>query len=159
MSRRVAAKGRAVKNRTFIVKALWDQDAGVFVSESDIVVFILRPRPSKSSSKSCLTCVELNRGNHRKPQELVKNKISDLIPTIFWERPAQGICSGVSLVDGFQKAVVKELKRLGYYRKGGSKHPKWRHDGGRPTVMVPHKILSKRTANGILQDAGSDLRL
>ncbi|WP_371931666.1 MULTISPECIES: type II toxin-antitoxin system HicA family toxin [Roseovarius] len=55
--------------------------------------------------------------------------------------------------------MIKELKRLGYYKSGGSKHPKWRHDGGRPAVMVPHKILSRHTAQGILDDAGSCLKL
>ncbi|WP_085527727.1 type II toxin-antitoxin system HicA family toxin [Maritimibacter sp. HL-12] len=63
------------------------------------------------------------------------------------------------MVDGFQKQVIKELKRLGYYRDGGSKHPKWCHDGGKPTIMVPHKILSKHTAKSILEEAGSDLKL
>jgi predicted RNA binding protein YcfA (HicA-like mRNA interferase family) len=61
------------------------------------------------------------------------------------------------VVSGFEKAVLKELRRLGYYRDGGSKHQKWCHKS-RPTVTVPHSIVSKHTANGILKDAGSKVR-
>jgi predicted RNA binding protein YcfA (HicA-like mRNA interferase family) len=65
------------------------------------------------------------------------------------------------MADGFYAAVVKELMRLGYYKRGNSKgsHEKWCHDGDRPTQIVPYNLKSRHTANGILKDAGSDLHL
>lgn len=56
------------------------------------------------------------------------------------------------MVQGFYDEVVRLLSEAGYYRHGGSKHQKWCHET-RPTVTVPHKIMSKHTANGILKDA------
>ena len=58
------------------------------------------------------------------------------------------------MVKGYFDEVVRLLKQAGYYRDGGSKHQKWRHDDGKPTVTVPHNILSRSTANGILKTAG-----
>jgi predicted RNA binding protein YcfA (HicA-like mRNA interferase family) len=58
------------------------------------------------------------------------------------------------VVKGFYDEVVRLLAEVGYYHDGGSKHQKWSHDGGKPTVTVPHKIMSRHTANGILKDAG-----
>jgi predicted RNA binding protein YcfA (HicA-like mRNA interferase family) len=50
--------------------------------------------------------------------------------------------------------VVRLLREAGYHHDGGSKHQKWCHDDGKPTLIVPHKLLSRHTANGILKDAG-----
>ena len=58
------------------------------------------------------------------------------------------------MVKGYYDEVVRLLKQAGYYRDGGSKHQKWRNDDGKPTVTVPHNILSRSTANGILKTAG-----
>ena len=58
------------------------------------------------------------------------------------------------MVKGYFDEVVRLLKEAGYYHDGGSKHQKWCHDGDKPTVTVPHKILSRYTANGILKTAG-----
>ncbi len=58
------------------------------------------------------------------------------------------------MVKGYYDEVVRLLKQAGYYRDGGSKHQKWRHDDGKSTVTVPHNILSRSTANGILKSAG-----
>jgi predicted RNA binding protein YcfA (HicA-like mRNA interferase family) len=63
------------------------------------------------------------------------------------------------VVKGYYDEVVRLLREAGYYSVGGSKHQKWCHDAGRPTVIVPHKILSRHTANGILKDAGIDRKL
>lgn len=67
---------------------------------------------------------------------------------------------------GLQKAVASELKKLGYENVGGRKHDKWRFAGDRASlhgraqaVIVPRKLKSKHTANAILQDAGSELRV
>jgi len=58
------------------------------------------------------------------------------------------------VVKGFYDDVVSLLAEAGYYHDGGSKHQKWSHDGDKPTLTVPQKIMSRHTANGILKDAG-----
>jgi predicted RNA binding protein YcfA (HicA-like mRNA interferase family) len=63
------------------------------------------------------------------------------------------------VVKGFFDEVVRLLTEAGYHHDGGSKHQKWSHDGGKPTVTVPHKIMSRYTANGILKDAGIGKKL
>jgi predicted RNA binding protein YcfA (HicA-like mRNA interferase family) len=63
------------------------------------------------------------------------------------------------VVKGFFDEVVRLLTEAGYHHDGGSKHQKWSHDGGKPTVTVPHKIMSRHTANGILKDAGIGKKL
>jgi predicted RNA binding protein YcfA (HicA-like mRNA interferase family) len=60
---------------------------------------------------------------------------------------------------GFYDEVVKEIQKLGYFRVDGSKHQKWRHNHGRPTLIVPHNIFNRHTANGILKDSGSSKRV
>lgn len=63
------------------------------------------------------------------------------------------------MVKGFYDDVVRLLAAAGYYHDGGSKHQKWCHDRGKPTLIVPHKIMSRHTANGILKDAGIKKKL
>ena len=55
---------------------------------------------------------------------------------------------------GYFDEVFIALKALGYYRVKDGKHQKWCHDGGLPTLIVPHNVVSRHTANGILKDAG-----
>lgn len=64
------------------------------------------------------------------------------------------------MVEGYYKAVVKELRRLKYLRESNAKgsHEKWTRSDGR-TVIVPRNLYSRHTANGILKDAGSQTRL
>jgi predicted RNA binding protein YcfA (HicA-like mRNA interferase family) len=63
------------------------------------------------------------------------------------------------VVKGYYDEVVRLLGAAGYYHEGGSKHQKWCNNDGKPTVTVPHKILSRHTANGILKDAGINKKL
>lgn len=65
------------------------------------------------------------------------------------------------MAKGYYAAVIRTLAALGYYRRTNAKgsHEKWCHDGGRPTLIVPFNLKSRHTANAILKDAGSDLRL
>jgi predicted RNA binding protein YcfA (HicA-like mRNA interferase family) len=46
----------------------------------------------------------------------------------------------------------------GYSRTQGAKHEKWEHPNGHVTI-VPRKIRSRHTANGILKDCASSKRL
>ncbi|MDE9449990.1 type II toxin-antitoxin system HicA family toxin [Aliiroseovarius sp. Z3] len=60
------------------------------------------------------------------------------------------------MVKGFYNDVIKQLKKVGYYKVKGGKgsHEKWCHDGDLPTLTVPKNMLSRHTANGILSNAG-----
>ena len=60
------------------------------------------------------------------------------------------------MVQGFYKAVIRELKSLGYAYDENSKgsHEIWRCDG-REAAIVPRNLNSRHTANEILKTAGS----
>lgn len=64
------------------------------------------------------------------------------------------------MVDGYYKLVVKELRRLGfeYQRNSKGSHERWINDVGR-LIIVPRNLAKRHTANGILKDAGSDMRV
>ena len=64
------------------------------------------------------------------------------------------------MAEGYYTTVVDELARLGFTRVRGGKgsHEKWRSSAGR-TVLVPRKMKSRHTANGIFKSAGSDARV
>jgi len=64
------------------------------------------------------------------------------------------------LPDDFYKEVTDELGRLGFCKKNGGKgsHEKWKRDDG-PTLTVPYNLKSRYTANGILKDAGSEVKV
>ena len=65
------------------------------------------------------------------------------------------------MAGGFYNAVVKELRALGYEYAGNRKgsHEKWACRRTGHTTTVPRNLKSRHTANGILKDCGSDLRL
>lgn len=76
-----------MKNQTFLVKAIWDEDANVFYSESDIIGLHIEAQTLEEFEILMHeNAFDLVIANHIKPQELFKMKISELIPTIFWER-------------------------------------------------------------------------
>lgn len=60
------------------------------------------------------------------------------------------------MVDGYYKAVVAELRQLGFSQAPGGKgsHEKWVNAAGR-ILIVPRNLYVRHTANGILKDAGS----
>lgn len=57
---------------------------------------------------------------------------------------------------GFYKEVAKIIAELGFVQVKGGKggHQKWYNEELCTTLIVPSKILSRHTANGILKDAG-----
>ena len=76
-----------MKKRGFFVKAIWDENAGVFYSESDIVGLHIEAKTLDEFAEIMEENVaELVVANHIKPQEIEKSKIADLIPTVFWGR-------------------------------------------------------------------------
>ena len=90
MIERAAVRGYSVTKRNYVVKAIWDDEAKVFYSESDIVGLHVEAETLEEFQRIMReNALELILENHIKPQELVKKKIADLIPTIFWERAEQ----------------------------------------------------------------------
>ena len=80
-----------MKKRGFFVKAIWDENAGVFYSESDIVGLHIEAKTLDEFEEIMEEIMEENAAdlvvaNHIKPQEIEKSKIADLIPTVFWGR-------------------------------------------------------------------------
>lgn len=63
------------------------------------------------------------------------------------------------MVEGYYKAVVAELRRLGFAQAPGGKgsHEKWVNATGH-ILIVPRNLYARHTANGILKDAGSTKR-
>lgn len=64
------------------------------------------------------------------------------------------------MVKGYYSTVARELHQLGFELIGNAKgsHEKWRNQVGR-TLIVPRHLLSRHTANAILKDAGSALKV
>jgi predicted RNA binding protein YcfA (HicA-like mRNA interferase family) len=58
---------------------------------------------------------------------------------------------------GFYKDLIKELSALGfeYSKQGKGSHEKWRNHQNKQSVLVPHNLGSRHTANEILKQAGS----
>ena len=76
-----------MKKRGFFVKAIWDENAGVFYSESDIVGLHIEAKTLEEFEEIMEeNAADLVVANHIKPQEIEKSKIADLIPTVFWGR-------------------------------------------------------------------------
>lgn len=76
---------------TFRVKAVWDAEAGVFYSESDIEgLHIEAATVDEFESVMLEVAPELIMVNHRSVSELAQNSLKDLIPAIVWQRPDAG---------------------------------------------------------------------
>lgn len=62
-------------------------------------------------------------------------------------------------MNSYYKIVIAELKSLGFYffRQGKGSHEIYTND--RITVSVPVNMKSRHTANDILKDAGSKVKI
>jgi adenylate kinase len=82
-----------VSKRTFYyVKAIWDEEAKVFYSESDIVGLHIEAADMEGFQAAMQECaVDLIIANHIKPAELARKSLVDLIPSIFLERGNGGV--------------------------------------------------------------------
>ena len=70
--------------RTFRVQAVWDEEAGVFYSESDIVgLHIEAPTLEEFEAAMEEHAVDLIVANHIAPRELAEKPLASLIPAIF----------------------------------------------------------------------------
>ena len=76
--------------RAFAVRAIWDDDAKVYYSDSDIIGLHIE---STSLDEFEAILFELAPGlivaNHISKPELASLPIADLIPAILWQRPPE----------------------------------------------------------------------
>ncbi len=74
--------------RSFTISAIWDEEAQIYYSESDIVGLHIEA-PSLEAFESIMSEVapELIVTNHLSKPDLVHSALVDLIPTIIWRRP------------------------------------------------------------------------
>lgn len=76
-------------NQSFCVKALWDDEAGVFVSESDIVGLHIEAESLEEFERVMREeAPRLILANHVSREELATRSLLDLVPSIFWQPPA-----------------------------------------------------------------------
>lgn len=74
--------------RTFTVKALWDEEAGIFYCESDIEgLHIEAATLDEFEEVLHETAPELIVTNHLTEADLATTPLKDLVPTILWQRP------------------------------------------------------------------------
>jgi hypothetical protein len=76
--------------RAFTVRAIWDDEARTYYSDSDIVgLHIEAASLDEFEALMRNLAPELIVANHISKPELATTPLSDLIPTIVWERPAE----------------------------------------------------------------------
>ena len=74
--------------RTFFVRAVWDAEAEVFISESDIDgLHIETDDLEEFQAIMADTAIELIVNNHMSLPELATTPLRDLIPAIIWHAP------------------------------------------------------------------------
>ena len=61
----------------------------------------------------------------------------------------------------FYKTVTKEISKLGfeYWKSAKGSHEKWKSLTTGKTLLVPHNLKSRHTANAILREAGSTKKI
>ena len=74
--------------RMFYVKALWDEDAKVFYSESDIEGLHIESADIDLFEEIMFdTAIELIVANHISEPDLADTPLCELIPAIVWQKP------------------------------------------------------------------------
>ncbi len=74
--------------RSFSVKVVWDAEAGVWVSESDIIgLHIEAQTVDEFEALMMEVAPELIVANHMSEAELADTPLKDLVPAIVWQRP------------------------------------------------------------------------
>ena len=74
--------------RSFTVEAVWDNEAGVYYSKSDIIGLAIETA-SLDEFEEVLNefAAELIISNHMTLEELASHSLKDLMPLIIWQRP------------------------------------------------------------------------
>ncbi len=79
--------------RAFTIAAIWDDEAKVFYSESDIEgLHIEADTLEEFESFFRDIAIELIMQNHISEYEVSTKNIRDLVPSIFWQRPDTANC-------------------------------------------------------------------
>jgi hypothetical protein len=80
-----------MKNPSFFVKAIWDEDARVFYSESDITgLHIEAATIEEFESEMMVHAPQMVLENHVTKRDLEQRSLLDLIPSIFFRQQAVG---------------------------------------------------------------------
>lgn len=75
--------------RTFSVAALWDDEAKVFYSQSDIIGLHIEAKTLDEFEEIMHdVAVELIVANHLTAPEIATIPLKDLVPAILWQRPS-----------------------------------------------------------------------
>lgn len=81
--------GPVEHKRSFTVRAVWDEKAGVFVSESDIVGLHIEAATVEEFEVLMMEFApELIAANHLDAHEMKTRPLKDWIPAILWQRPS-----------------------------------------------------------------------
>jgi Domain of unknown function (DUF1902) len=76
--------------RTFYVKALWDDEANVWYTESDILGLAIETKTLDEFEEVMNdVAIELIISNHMSAEDLASHSIRDLVPAIIWQRPVE----------------------------------------------------------------------
>ena len=137
---------------TFHITAVWDEDSGVFYSDSNIVGLHIEAETIEEFLAIAIDLgPEMILANHVTNDDLLTKPLKDLIPVIW----------GSTVTIGYYSQVTRALRRQGFQRVRQAKgsHEIWESGTSGIKVVVPQKLRSRHTANGILRDAGCDAKL
>ncbi|MBC7104165.1 MAG: DUF1902 domain-containing protein [Parvibaculum sp.] len=82
-----------MSKQAFYVKATWDEEAGVFYSESDIEGLHLEAETLEDFQAALMdVAIELILANHISASDFANKPLKDLIPAIFWRAPNDDDC-------------------------------------------------------------------
>jgi Domain of unknown function (DUF1902) len=77
-----------MSKRTFSVRAVWDPEAKVYYSESDIFGLHIETKSLDEFEEVMMAeGVNLILANHISPEDLAATPLRDLVPAIVWQRP------------------------------------------------------------------------
>lgn len=78
--------------RTFFIRALWDEEAGIYYSESDIEgLHIEAETLDEFEDIMSDVAIELVVANHISAPDLANKPMKDLVPAILWQRPEKNL--------------------------------------------------------------------
>jgi len=76
--------------RTFYVRAIWDEEAQVYYSETDIFGLNIETKALDEFEEVMnALALELIMNNHLETHDLVSKPLRDWVPTIIWQRPLE----------------------------------------------------------------------
>lgn len=77
-----------MSKRAFYVRAVWDDEAGVYYSESDIFGLHIESKTIEEFESVLFDlAADLVIANHLSKDDLAQKPLRDIMPAIVWERP------------------------------------------------------------------------